>query len=270
MLVHHLEDLESPMLDPYRELKRTNLTRWSQWFIAEGKRVVERLLQSDCGVYSVLLAEKRFESFGPTIPEDIPILVVPDDLCSQLVGFDFHTGVMACGVRPPKRCLSTQIEALNKRHTTFIACPNTTLPDNLGSIMRLAAAFEMEGLILGSHSADPFSRRAIRVSMGNIFQLGVFEPPDLVSELKTLKRSHGFAIAAANQSTQAINLQTFAWPERTILILGNEADGVSDDLLAICDHEVQIPMADNVDSLNVTTAATIFMYERSRTQRMER
>jgi tRNA G18 (ribose-2'-O)-methylase SpoU len=268
LLIQHIDDLDSPLLDPYRELKRTNLTRWSRWFIGEGKRVVERLLSNPTfHVYSVLLAEKRLDSFGGNVPEEVPILVIPDDLCSQLVGFAFHSGIMACGKRPQQISFSKIAEGHPETlpsPQTLVICPNTNLPDNLGSIIRIAAAFSFSGLILGPHSADPFCRRAIRVSMGNIFELPIFEPDSLRDELIYLKEKLGFELVAAHQSPTSIDVRQFQWHPKTAILLGNESEGITAELLDLCDRQIEIKIAANIDSLNVSIAAGILMYERSR------
>lgn len=261
MLVRHIDDLENPHLDPYRELKRSNLTRWSKWFIAEGRLVVERLLASSLTVFSVLLAEKRFSTFGPQIPEGIETLVVPDELANQLVGFDFHTGIMACGLRPAKQPSLVQPPTGQQ---TWVVCPNINLPDNLGAIVRHAAAFGAEAVVVGPQSADPFSRRVVRVSMGNLFRLAVHEPRNLLEHLLHLRDAHDFQLVAANLSERAVDLRTWNRPSRLALILGNEKDGVPPDILAVCNQELQIPIASEIDSLNVSTAAAIMLYELSR------
>ena len=95
-VICRIETLDDPRLDPYRDLKKTNWTRESAWFIAEGKWVVRRCSESNYEVLSVLLADHAVESFGTHIPPNTPILVLPSDLVSQLVGFEFHAGVIAC------------------------------------------------------------------------------------------------------------------------------------------------------------------------------
>ena len=266
MLVRHISELENPQLDPYRELKRTNLTRWSKWFIAEGKLVVERLLKSNFEIYSILLSEKRLDEFGHRIPDGLTTLVVSHDMCSQLVGFDFHAGVMACAVRPAKKSCGEFVPKFDSPQT-LIVCPNTTLPDNLGALLRIAAAFGTRGIICGPETCDPFSRRTVRVSMGNIFQVPVFEPFNLAEDLRLLRDRFGFEIVAANQSGRAECLPEFVRHRNLALVLGNEATGIPADILELCDREVEIPIASGVDSLNVSSAAAVLLYELTRPAR---
>lgn len=269
MQVQKVENHEDPRLDPYRELKLSNPIRWSESFIAEGKFVVERLLNSDLEVSSVLVSEKRFANFRSSIQRDVMVLVVPHDLASQLVGFDFHAGIIASGRRPKGFFSDSNSGRFDcwvshqEEHCTLVACPNTTLPDNLGSIIRLSAAFGAQGLIVTSHSADPFSRRCVRVSMGNIFQLPTVESNRLLDDFKYL-RDHGFQIIGCHQSSQSIDVRKFHWPTRIVLVLGNEATGIPQAIQQACDYHVEIPIASQIDSLNVSTAAGILLYEQSR------
>lgn len=266
MLVRHLTEIESPLLDPYRELKRTNLTRWSRWFIAEGRKVVERLFESEIPVYSVLVSEKRWDEFAPKIPDHLTALVVPHELCSELVGFDFHAGILACAQRPAKRsCREFPIEASQRQ--TWVICPNINLPDNLGAIARLAAAFGVAGLVCGPETCDPFSRRTVRVSMGNLFQLAVYEPRNLIDDLVWLREKAGFEIIAAHQGSASRSIENFCRRDRTAVVLGNEAHGVPAEVLAICDAAVEIPISTAVDSLNVANAAAILLYELTKADR---
>ncbi len=260
MLVRHISELENPQLDPYRELKRTNLTRWSKWFIAEGKLVVERLLESNFEIYSVLLSDKRLDEFGARIPDGLTTLVVSHEMCSQLVGFDFHAGVMACAVRPNKKSCAEFVPLADSLQTLLV-CPNTTLPDNLGALLRIGAAFGTSGLVCGAETCDPFSRRTVRVSMGNVFQIPVFEPMNLAEDLNLLRDRFGFEIVAANQSPRAVDLPQFARQTNLALVLGNEANGIPLEILQMCDREVEIPIAPGVDSLNVSSAAAVLLYQ---------
>ncbi len=264
MIVESIHSLDDSRLDEFRELKRTNATRHSAYFIAEGRLVVARLLASHFSVRAVLLSDKRWSAFSPYIPEGTRVLRVSHELCSRLVGFDFHAGVMASVNRAPLRQVPAQFVA--GMHCGLVCCPETSLPDNLGSIMRLAAAFETAGLLVGPGSADPFSRRAVRVSMGAVFRLPVIEPHDLVDELHRLKSAHGFAIVAMGRGTGTIALGEFVRriPPQWVLVFGNEARGLDNRWLQLADYRVEIEMSSDVDSINVAAAAAIGLYELTR------
>jgi len=254
-----IESLDDPRLDVYRDLKKTNATRRSDVFIAEGRLVVERLLAAgDWELESVLVSAERLPRIRDRLRPGGLVYVVSHAACSELVGFKFHAGLLACGRRRPR--WRVELPEGGPRQTTLIACPQVSMPDNLGSIIRLAAAFRMAGVLVGPMSADPFSRRVVRVSMGNIFGIPVFEPPDFEAELARLVQAEGFEAVGASRSPRAEPLRAFQRAERTVLVLGNEATGLRADWEALCAREVTIEMAANVDSLNVSTAAGILMY----------
>ncbi len=260
MPVYQIDQLDDPRLDVYRDIRRTNVTRWSDHFIAEGPLVVERLIASRFETLSLLVSSARAAAFLPQLQGDPTVYVVPHELCCELVGFDFHRGIMACGRRAAWRPESLHPTDRPSR-SLLVACPHTSLPDNLGSIIRIAASFSATGLLVGPQSADPFSRRVIRVSMGNVFQLPLLEPIDLADEIRQWKMERGYQVLAATRGDKAIGLRKFQPSNRLILMLGNEAHGLGDEWLALADQQITIEMSDNVDSLNVANAAAILMYE---------
>ncbi len=161
---HLITSLDDPRLEPYRNLKDTNRTRWAESFIVEGEKLVRRLIASRFPVESILLGE-RFESeFRPDVPEETAVYVLPDKLIEPLVGYKFHRGVLACGRRLPGPDLAEL--APPGKPLALIICPEVQDPENLGSILRIASAFAADGVLVGRGSADPFSRRVLRVSMG--------------------------------------------------------------------------------------------------------
>lgn len=256
-----IERLEDTRLDVYRDLKRSNATRWSEVFIAEGRLVVERLLAAaDWEVESVLVSAERLERIKARLRPGVPVYVVSHAACSQLVGFNFHAGVLACGRRRRRRKVERQGGWSGAGKVTLVACPQVSMPDNLGSIIRLAAAFRIDGVIVGPMSADAFSRRVVRVSMGNILSVPIFEPEDFEAELGRLIADDGFEAVGASRSRRAEPLRSFERAERTVLVLGNEATGLRADWQAMCRREVTIEMSEEVDSLNVSTAGGILMY----------
>lgn len=259
-----IASLDDPRLDPYRDLKRTNWTRHSSWFIAEGPWVVRRLLDSGWELESVLLAENAVASFRDQVRGETPVLVLPTPLVSQLVGFPFHAGVMACGRRVRRSSIEEFPNLMALSQATIVACPHTVLPDNLGSIIRIGAAFGVAAIVVGPRSADPFSRRTIRVSMGNIFSIPIIEPDDLLQELERLRSRQAYKIVAATGSRDATPLPQVDPGPRSIIVLGNEAHGIEPAIVGRSDLQVTIPMSGSTDSLNVANAAAVLLYQFTR------
>lgn len=251
----HAVTIDDPRLEPYRNLKRTNLTRWSGRFIAEGEKVVLRLLESRFVTESVLLSTKRTDLIN-RLPADVTALLLPPDECRTLTGFEFHQGVLACGVRRPSASLADLTE---RGRLTLAVAPRMTDPDNLGTLLRLAAAFGVEAVVLGPGSADPFSRRTIRVSMGAALTVPILESSDLMATLADL-RQFGVELVATVLDPAAEPLTTACRRDRVALLFGNESEGLRREEIAACDRNVTIPMAPQADSLNVSMAATIVLY----------
>lgn len=254
-----IADLDDPRVSPYRNLKASNLMRHGEFFIAEGTKVVDRLLASEFPTASVLLSEKREAEWLPRIAEDIPVYIVPEKVGSQLVGFHFHVGVVACGLRRPSPRLEDVLPTDAER-LTVVVCPNCDNPENLGAIIRISRGFGVDLVLLGPGCCDPYSRRVLRVSMGTAFRQPIIETPDLMRDLKRLQSDWGFQFAATVLDPVARPLSQAVRSPRFGLMLGNEATGLSSDWIAACDQVVTIPMSAHADSLNVAIAAGIFLY----------
>jgi tRNA G18 (ribose-2'-O)-methylase SpoU len=255
-----LNDLSHPALDPYRSLKHTNSTRWSGRFVVEGHRCVRRLLNSRFRTVSVLGSDRRVHLIEQDVPPGTPLYVIPEALAEQVLGFQFHAGVIACGQRERPPRWDDVLPRDPAAPALVVACPRTTDPDNLGGLIRLAAGFGATAIALNEGCADPFSRRVLRVSMGNAFHLPIVDSDHLAGDLAYLREKHGFRIAAAVLSDNAIPLSRMPRPPRLVLLLGNEADGLEQQWVELSDDRVVIPMADQTDSLNVTVAAGIMLH----------
>jgi tRNA G18 (ribose-2'-O)-methylase SpoU len=254
-----VHDIGDPRLACYRELNQRNLTRQSGLFIAEGSKVVERLIDSSFEVASVLAEPPFAERYAPCVPADVPIYVASRELLEATIGFNFHRGVVACGRRKAAAPLKKILAELKQPQPTIVACPDVQDPTNLGSIIRSAAAFGCACLILGNRCADPFSRRVLRVSMGSALQLPIVETLDLHADLSELAAER-FELVAAVLDPDAEPLNTASRGKRLALLLGSEGHGLSPEWLERAHRRVTIPMQFGVDSLNVAVAAAVLLY----------
>ncbi len=262
MPIFSISDLDDSRLDVYRNLKQTNQTRWQQIFIAEGEKLVERLLDSRFETLSILAAESHVERLLPRVPADVPVYVVRAGDVDQLIGFQFHRGVLACGRRPVNPTFESLWPSFDEP-LTLVLCPDIKDPENLGTILRISAAFGVNGVIVGHEGTDPYSRRVLRVSMGTVFRLPVIQTDDWPAMLATLKRA-GVETAATVLNPQAERLITAERTSRFALALGCEGYGLPPEFVAQCDRQLTIKMADGVDSLNVAIAAGIFLHHFAR------
>jgi tRNA G18 (ribose-2'-O)-methylase SpoU len=261
MPVISIESLDDPRLAPYRNLKERDLAREGDRFIAEGENLVKRLLASRYQTESVLLADRRVAEIAPLVPEHIPVYSAPAEVVNQVLGFKFHAGVMSVGIRGPSPMIDDVMSAATGARITLLVCPEIEKTDNLGAIIRIAAAFGVDAMILGQHCCDPFFRQSVRVSMGAAFVLPIVRTDDLERDLRRLRTEFGVQLVGSVLSETAQALERFHRPERLALLLGNEAQGLGPQLESLCDHLVTIPMRLGTDSLNVAVAAAIFLYE---------
>lgn len=252
-------ELDDPRLDVYRHLKKTNLTRWSGQFIVEGKKLTIQLLQSDFQVASVLTSQKYVHLLEPYVCDAFEIYVLPHQVAQMLVGHSFHMGMLGCGIRKPSPSLAELIPT--RRRHLFAVCCGTENPENVGSIIRIAAGFDATAILLGAACCDPFSRRALRVSMGNALRLPIIEcSQELPSLLGQLREEHDTALFATVLDDGAEILRNTTCSGSVALLFGNEEAGLDSQWIEMCDRRVTIPMASGTDSLNVSVAAGIFLH----------
>ena len=258
-----IESLDDPRVEAYRNLKMKNLQRGGEFFIAEGTKVVERMLQSNFQAASVFISQKRLEEWTAKVPPCVPLYVASQEVMNGLVGFDFHVGVVGCGVRQSRIPLE-QVLPTDKKRLTVVACPNCDNPENLGAIIRIGAAFGIDALLLGKSCCDPFSRRVIRVSMGAAFTLPIVESADLFSDLQRLKTEWQFELSAAVLDDDAIRLHQATRTSRFGILLGNEDTGLDESWINLCNQKLTIPMCLGTDSLNVAVTAGIILHHFTR------
>jgi len=254
-----IDAIDDERLHVYRHLKKTNLTRWSGNFITEGKKLTVQLLESDFPVASVLTSDRFTDLLVPCGRDDVPVYVLPHRLAQMLVGFSFHCGMLGCGRRKPEPRLDDLLTP-GRRHV-LVVCPETENPDNVGAIVRIAAGFGATALLLGDGCSDPFSRRALRVSMGNALRLPIIEAGSRLRGLvEGLRRERQVELVATVLDDSAEDLRHVRIDGSVALLLGNEDAGLTADWIDLCDRRVTIPMRSGTDSLNVSVAAGICLH----------
>lgn len=252
-----IEHPEDPRLAPFRNLTRPRHARAPM--VLEGFNVLQRLAQHGHPVERVLCtpdAAARLDAEG-LLSAEVPRLVAPAEVLRAVVGFQFHRGVLALAPPPVYRHPAGW--------RTLVVGERVTDPSNVGALIRNAAALGADAVWLDLQSGDPFSRRAIRASMGLGFALPV-QQTDLAQALAALRAEAPAAVwVAAACDAQAHPLQAVRWPPRCVLFLGNEGFGLSPQWLAAAQLRVRIPMAPAADSLNVAAASAVLLYARGAT-----
>jgi tRNA G18 (ribose-2'-O)-methylase SpoU len=226
--------------------------------------VVRRLLESDFPVESVLLAQPKVAQIAPLAPPDLPVYAAPAEVVNKILGYKFHSGVMACGRRKANPPLASFFAGPADRPVTLVICPEVINTDNLGSLIRISAAFGADAMLLGERSCDAFWRRSIRVSMGTVFRLPIVRCDDLLADIEELRDRWGVELAATVLDADAEPLERAGRSRRFGLLLGSESQGLHPRFVRACPRRVAIPMQLGTDSLNVAVAAAVFLYHFTR------
>jgi tRNA G18 (ribose-2'-O)-methylase SpoU len=251
-----IRDPDDPRLTDYRELKERRLNAEGGRFVAESERVVRRLITSGLTVHSVLLTPPRLATLADMLAGPYPVFLAEQAVLDAIAGFHVHRGCLAVGERPRPVSLPRAARAV-------VVLEDLTDVDNLGALARHAAAFGADALLLSPRCADPFYRKAIRVSLGAVFGLPIVRAQRWPGDLDDLRRD-GVTIVGAVVDASATPLAGFSPPARFALLLGAEGPGLSAEARACCDHLVTIPMSPGADSLNVAAAGAIFLYALTR------
>jgi tRNA G18 (ribose-2'-O)-methylase SpoU len=249
-------------------LRRQEAHRAAGLFVAEGEKVVRRLLASDLQVVSVMLPPKwqaEYEGLLRQRGRPVRLFVAEKALLETLTGFSMYQGLMSVGRVPEPPGLDTLFER-SAAPRLWVAVDGLSNAQNLGSLVRNCVAFGVQGLLVGETSASPYLRRAVRASMGTLFQLPVLECTDLVRMLAALRR-YGVRCVAAHPHAGGKALMDSELRGDCCVVLGSEGEGLRPTVLEACDEWVAIPMASGVDSLNVAVAAAVFLYEACRQRR---
>jgi tRNA G18 (ribose-2'-O)-methylase SpoU len=262
MKIEFIESIQDPRLDPYRNLRTTNLTRTSGRFIAESRPLVQRLLASRLQVESILVDQDDLQEATGWLPTETSILVVPHSQIPQLIGFNFHRGFMACGIRPPMPLWDPESQWKEKpcpAGWTAVMLVGVQDPETMGSIFRSCAALGIQDVVLGPNCVDPFARRVLRVSMGNAFKLSLHRSDSAIDSLEAAHRL-GIESLAACLSPTSVELRAYRRSGPAMVLFGNEAHGLPQECIEACVRGLRIDMALGTDSLNVSVAAGILLH----------
>ena len=263
-LFREIKDLSAPELAIYSEQSEIRLYRIYEpepgIFIAESPKVIGRALDAGYEPISMLMDKKETSGEAEPLIErfeadyrDTPIYVADDEVLTQITGFHLTRGVL-CAMR--RRALPSVSEVCENAKRVAVL-ENVTNPTNIGAIVRSAAALSMDAVLFTYDCSDPLYRRAIRVSMGTIFQVPwTFLPK---GDAPALLREYGFksVAMALRENSMSIDDKRIQAAEKLAIFLGAEGDGLLDETIESCDHTVMIPMAHGVDSLNVAAASAV-------------
>ena len=268
--IMEITDFDAPELDVYARLSEGQLLNRHEpekgIFIAESPRVIERALDAGYTPVSLLLERKHITGEAREIIArcgNIPVYASDFEILKQLTGFPLTRGAL-CAMRRPGL---PAVEAVCAGARRIAVLENVVNPTNVGAIFRSAAALGMDAVLLTPDCSNPLYRRAIRVSMGTVFQipwtfLGQEGSETFQTDLSVLKNL-GFKTAAMALRSDTISIDDpqLLSEEKLAILLGTEGEGLASSTIAACDYTVCIPMFHGVDSLNVAAASAIAFWE---------
>ncbi len=260
-----VEDAADPRLADYRDLRDVALRRRLETehglFLAEGEKVVRRAVEAGFAPRSFLMAARWLEGLGDVLERSpAPCYVVSEALAEQVTGFHVHRGALASLERRPLPTLEDVLAGAR----TVLVLEDVVDHTNVGAVIRSAAALGADAVLLSPRCADPLYRRAVKVAMGAVFTVPWTRLPDWYDALPDLS-SRGFTTVALTLAADAVPLEdAVRGVDRLALVLGTEGHGLSARWQAAADRRAVIPMAPEVDSLNVAAASAVACYAAQR------
>ena len=263
-------DLDAPELDVYARLTQAQLRSRREpekgIFIAESPKVIGHALDAGCVPLSLLMERRQLERQGRGLVErcgQVPVYTGDRAVLAGLTGYELTRGIL-CAMRRPRL---PSVEELCARASRVAVLEGIVDPTNVGAIFRSAAALHMDAVLVTPTCCDPLSRRAVRVSMGTVFQVPWSrigsEPSEWPQPGIQRLQKLGFKTAAMALSDTAVSIddpQLMA-EEKLAIVLGTEGDGLAPCTIADCDYTVRIPMSHDVDSLNVAAASAVAFWQ---------
>lgn len=265
-----ITDFHAPELDPYARLTQNQLRNRLEpekgIFIAESPKVIDRAL--DAGYKPVSLLMERKQITGPAAGilsrcGGAPVYTADREMLAELTGFELTRGVLCAFRRPAPR----PVEELCKNARRVAVLEGIVDSTNVGAIFRSAAALNMDAVLINPSCCDPLCRRAVRVSMGTVFQVPWGQlgetPADWPEKGMDILHSLGFKTAAMALSDRSVSIddEQLAKEPKLAIVLGTEGDGLAAGTIASCDYTVKIPMSHGVDSLNVAAASAVAFWQ---------
>ena len=272
-VIHEITDLTAPELDIYARLTQAQLRNRLEpekgIFIAESPKVIARALDAGYQPLSLLMERKQITGQAQEILTrcgDVPVYTADRELLAQLTGFALTRGVLCAFRRPAPRtveqvCAHARRGGCAGKHRRF---------HQRGRIFRSAAALNMDAVLVTPSCCDPLCRRAVRVSMGTVFQVPWAQigtcPADWPENGSAQLHALGFKTAAMALSDRSVSIDdpALAAEPKLAIVLGTEGDGLANSTIAACDYTVKIPMSHGVDSLNVAAASAVAFWQLGR------
>ena len=257
-----ISDPADPRIAHYTRMKERDLIYQGDLFVAESEQVVRRLIESGRHeILSILCIDRKAEMMHALVEsQSIPVYSAPHALVNGVIGFKFHSGVMAVARRAKTQTLAEMADSWADKPVLLMILPEITKTDNLGALVRIAAGFSADAMLIGPRCCDPYYRQSVRVSMGSVFKIPILRSDDLLPDLQFLKNKANVDLVAMVADNNAADLRQIPVSRRVGVLLGHETDGLTPEVTNLCSHHAAIKMNPQVDSFNVSVAGGIAMH----------
>lgn len=258
----YIESKENNLFKETKKLKERKNRNKSNKYIIEGFRLVKEAFKAKIDIDYLIItkdaSEKVEEYLSDYINKDIKIYEMSDVLFKELISTEKPQGIVAV--------ISMDLKPLREDGCFYLLCDKLQDPGNLGTVIRTAHAAGVQGIILTKGTVDIYNEKTIRSTMGSLFYIPIHYDGENLSLVKNLKKQ-GFNLVVTSLDTNKDFFQEDL-TGKVILTVGNEGNGVSDEVLELADTKVKIPMPGNAESLNVAIATSVIIYEKVRQDRL--
>jgi tRNA G18 (ribose-2'-O)-methylase SpoU len=257
-----IQKYTSADVEDFRSLKGKSGHLEKGLFIAEGEKVVRKVLESSLDIPLAYMTEEHFELLKILFEQRVGrtnVYLATKREMEDIIGYHLHQGVMLACCIPENRLLLTAVQGW-KSPWIAVALDGIADAENMGTIIRNAAAFGAKAVIVDNRSCNPYLRRSVRVSMGTIVDVEIIRVPDLAFALGEMGRIRRMCVLGATLDEKSIDLSSVVSAPNVVCVLGSEGQGLSEEVMDACDVLACIPMAPGVDSLNVAVASGVFLY----------
>lgn len=251
-MIIEISKIDDSRIEEFKGLK-DNILNSRALIVAESEKVVLKLLKSDKKIIKLFISSSFYEENKELISKkNCEVYSGTKEVMESIVGFNLHHGVMALLERPEHASL----EELDDR---ILILNGLTSPENVGTMVRNAAAFNVNSILHDSKTCSPFLRRCVRVSMGNIFNVKIHVAENLVHTIRKLQEK-GYKIFSTANEEGAFDLPDYEFPKKAAIIIGSEGHGIDKVIKEVSDAIIRIPINDHVAHLNAACSSSIFLY----------
>ena len=250
--MEEIKSIEDERIKEFISLRQSNVD--DDCVVVESKNVFKKLFENNIKIHKVFITSENVNFIKENCKNsDFPIYTANTELMKEIVGYKIHQGMMAL-IDKPKYINFSDISG------DVFVLNSLTSPENVGSIVRSCAAFNIKTLIIDEKTCSPFIRRCIRVSTGNLFNINVYKSTNLKKDLRELQKN-GYTVLSTANAKNAISLQNYTFTQKSAVIIGNEGFGVEKEIMNLSDDILKIDISQDVTSLNASIAASIILFK---------